>query len=309
MTSIAEIATYSPGQTRLRDRQHEFGLTDVELRRYERAFGYDRIAFDPRQSEADLLVGAASKLVTLRGAEQRVHYVLRPRTVRWPELHPDSALRTVRETFGLQHAQSFALVDQACAGGLLAIDMAGALLAQDGNPDALALVLIGEKASCRISQVIPGMAVLGEATVAILVSLDDEHDRVLGYAAVVEPIPGGGLTMEPDAVRAFGAVYGRTLGRVITGALQAARTRPEDLCLYLPHNVSQRLCLETGAAIGLAPEQVVTDTIGEIAHCWGADPFYNARHAIDLGRLRTGDRYLMTSVGMGATFAAMVVEH
>ncbi|WP_198681121.1 hypothetical protein [Lentzea terrae] len=31
--------------------------------------------------------------------------------------------------------------------------------------------------------------------------------------------------------------------------------------------------------------------------------------AVDAGRLRPGDRYLMTSVGLGATFSAMVLKH
>jgi 3-oxoacyl-[acyl-carrier-protein] synthase-3 len=115
--------------------------------------------------------------------------------------------------------------------------------------------------------------------------------------------------MDPEAVQAFGSLYAEGMTAVIGGALGAAGLRPQDLALYLPHNVARRLCLSTGAALGLPPDRVVTDTIAEIAHCWGADPFINYRVAQELGRLSPGDRYLMTSVGLGATFAAMVLEH
>ena len=44
-------------------------------------------------------------------------------------------------------------------------------------------------------------------------------------------------------------------------------------------------------------------------HCFGADPFINYATARDFGRLSPGDRYLMVAVGLGANFAATVVEH
>jgi len=309
MTSIVEVATYVPGQVRLADHTAAVGLSSVELRRYERAFGYHTVAYAADQTETDILMGAAGKLQGLAGCEDRVRYVLRPRTVRWPSPYPLSALHEVREELGLGHAQAFALTEQACAGGLLAIDTAGALLRDDGDPDALALVLIGEKTAPNVAEFIPGMAVLGEATAAVLVAADGVRDRVLGYSASVLPVADSGLTLDPEAVKAFGAIYGDGLTAVIGGALSVAGLRPRDLALYLPHNVGRRLCLTTGAALGLSEDQVVTDTISENAHCWGADPFVNYQVARQLGRLAPGDRYLMTSVGLGATFAAMVLEH
>jgi 3-oxoacyl-[acyl-carrier-protein] synthase-3 len=309
MTSIVEVATYIPGQVRLADRADELDLSSVELRRYERAMGYDLVAYEESQSETDILLAAAGKLEGLAGCEDRVRYVLRPRTVRWPSPHPHSALREVQEELGRQAARGFALPEQACAGGLLAVDLAGALLAEDGDPDALALILVGEKTHPVVAECIPGMAVLGEATAAVLVSAGGRRDRVLGYAASTVPISGTGLTLDEDGVKAFGAVYGDTLSKVIGGALRDAATPPTALSMYLPHNVGKKLCLGTGQALGLSEEQVVTDTIGQIAHCWGADPFINFRVAVDQGRLDPGDRYLMTSVGLGATFAAMVLEH
>ncbi len=309
MTSIVEVATYVPGEVALGDHAAAVGMSSVELRRYERAFGYSCVAFSAEQTETDILLAAAGKLQSLTGCEDRVRYLLRPRTVRWPSPYPSSALHEVREELGLRHAQAFALTEQACAGGLLAVDTAGALLREDGDRDALALVLVGEKTHANVAELIPGMSVLGEATAAVLVAVDGTRDRVLGYAASVLPVAGSGLMMNPEAVQQFGAVYGDGLSSVIGGALAAAGLAPRDLALYLPHNVGRRLCVSTGAALGLAEEQVVTDTIGKVAHCWGADPFINYRVAADLGRLGPGDRYLMTSVGLGATFAAMVLEH
>lgn len=309
MTAIVDVATYLPRQVPLAQRQEALGISDQDLRRYSRAFGYEQVCFDPDQSEAQILLGAATKLTGLAGCEDRVRYVLRPRTVRSASPYPHSPLREVTQALGLEHAEVFALTEQACAAGLLAIDTAGALLAADPNPRALALVLVGEKTHGTVGQLIPGMAVLGEATAAVLVAAHGDRDVLLGYSASIEPIPGSGLTMGPDAVAAFGAVYGSSLAAVIDSALGAAGLTADDLALYLPHNISKMLCLRTASNLGLRRDQVVTENIAETAHCWGADTFLNYRTAVDVGRLEPGDHYLMTSVGLGATFSAAVFRH
>ncbi|KSW28531.1 3-oxoacyl-[acyl-carrier-protein] synthase III C-terminal domain-containing protein [Cellulomonas sp. B6] len=309
MTAIVDVATYVPRQVPLAERQTELGISDQDLRRYSRAFGYEQVCYDPSQTEAQILLGAARALPGLAGHEHRVRYVLRPRTIRSASPYPHSPLREVTDALGLGSAQAFAVTEQACAAGLLALDTAGALLAADPDPEALALVLVGEKTYGTVGQLIPGMAVLGEATAAVLVAADGDRDVLLGYSATITPIPGSGLTMDGPAVAAFGAVYGSTLAAVVDEALTAAGLRAEDLALYLPHNINKMLCQRTASNLGLRRDQVVTDNIARTAHCWGADTFLNYRTAVDTGRLAPGDHYLMTSVGLGATFAAAVLRH
>lgn len=306
MTTILDVASYLPRQVSLAERQDVLELTDVELRRYSRAFGYDKICFDPELSEADILLGAARNLKHLAGREHDVRYVLRPRTVRSTAPYPKSPIQEVVQTLGLQHAEVFTLNEQACAGALLALDTAGALLAADPDPDALALVLVGEKTYGAVGQVIPGMAVLGEATAAFLVSAHGVRDRLVGYSAATVAVPDSGMTLGPEAVKAFGEIYAPTLDAVVGGALKAGGVDGSDLALYLPHNVNKILCLRTADRIGVGRDRVVLDNIARTAHCWGADTFINLRTALDDGRLEDGEFYLMTSVGLGATFAAAV---
>ncbi len=283
MTSIVEVAAYVPGQVSLADRARELDLPLVEVRRFERAFGFDQIACDPAQTETDILLGAAGKLQGLAGCEDRIRYVLRPRTVRWPSPYPMSPLQDIRDALGLRHAQAFAITEQACAGGLFAVDTAGAMLAEDGDPDALALILVGEKTYGRVGQIIPGMAVLGEAH-GRAARLGERQPRPRAWLrGLGRAHPGGRADHGRRGVQAFGQVYAGALGDVMSAALETAATAPSDLALYLPHNVNRMLCLRTGTALGLSHDQVVTGTIREVAHCWGADPFLNYRHAVELG--------------------------
>ena len=70
---------------------------------------------------------------------------------------------------------STALSDRV-ASAMLAIDLAGRLLAADEDPDALALILAGEKAFTRDAQVLPGISVFGEAAAACLVRSQGPRD-------------------------------------------------------------------------------------------------------------------------------------
>lgn len=306
MTALIDVATYLPRQDPIVDRQHELGVTDVDMRRLTRGFGYDRIARDADETEADIMLAATTKLAGLVGCEERIRYVIRPRSVRSGAAYPQSPLRQVVDALGLRDADTFTMNEQACASGLLAVDMAGGLLAEDGDVDALALVIVGEKTYGAVSTFIPGMAVLGEAVAAILVAADGTRNRMLSYSATTVPIPNSGLVMDKEAVRAFGEIYGTTLASTIEQALAAARITAEDLTLYLPHNVSKLLCLQTAKSLGLDATQVITENIGQLGHCWGADPFLNYATAVEMGRLDPGDLYLMTSVGLGATFSAAI---
>lgn len=310
MTSIVAVSSCLPDTIPIARFQKELQLTDVQLRRYERFYGLSEVCRDPEATETELLLRAAAKLVELRGQEQRVKYVLQARTMPSPLPYPLTSLGPVQAELGLEHAAAFVVSHHACASGLLAVDMAGTLLAADPDPDALALVLAGEKACTALTQSIPDVTVMGEGTVAFLVSADrDGRDRMLGYAACTYPQFGDEFIMGETAAKEFQDLYGPGLCEVIGAALEEADCGLGDLALVLPHNVNRLSWIGVCKALGLPLDRVFLDLVASTGHCFCADPFINLQQAAELGRLRPGDRYLMTSVGLGATFAAMVFEH
>ncbi|MEU8180117.1 3-oxoacyl-[acyl-carrier-protein] synthase III C-terminal domain-containing protein [Micromonospora sp. NPDC049044] len=291
------------------ERQEALGLSDVELRRYKRGFGLREVLWEQERSEADLLTSAARSLSKLEGQHERVKYVVRGRTVRSPSPYPQSPLQDVRAALGLRHAQTFAVTEHACASGLLALDLAGMLLAADPDPTALALVLAGEKAVQRYSQVVPGVAVTGEGTAAVLVSGSGSTDRLLSYASETVPMPAAGMVMGHDDYQVFRKTYAPTLIGVLRAALDDAAVTVDDIALLLPHNVNRVAWIGLAAGLGLPLERVFLDNVPRTGHCFGADPFLNHWTVAAQGLLRPGDKYVMTSVGLGATFSAMVFEH
>jgi 3-oxoacyl-[acyl-carrier-protein] synthase-3 len=255
-----------------------------------------------------LLLAAAEKLDALRGREHLVRYVLAARTIPGSVPYPAVPLAQVCRSLGLA-AVSFTVTQHACASGLLAVDMAGRLLAADSDPQALALVLTGEKAFTPLAATIAGITIMGEGAAAVLVRADGERDRMLSYATRTHGRFYDAMLMSGAAAAEFNRIYSPALAEVVAAALDQAGIGPADIDLVLPHNVNLTSWHRVAAALRLPPDRIFLDNVPVTGHCFCADPFINYQTACELGRLRLGDTYLMTSVGLGATFSAMVFRH
>jgi 3-oxoacyl-[acyl-carrier-protein] synthase-3 len=312
VTTLKAVACYLPDKrVPVEDVAGQLGLAAIQVRLFRRYLGLAEIRLDPGGTLLDLLAAATSRLGQLQDPRVRhlVRYVLHARALPVVVPYPVSPVRDLCRAFGLDDAVCFTVSHQACATGLLAVDIAGRLLAEDGDPDALALVLTGEKAFTRDARLVPGMSIFGEAAAACLVASDGPADRVLSYAASVRGGFDGRLDELPDVAARFEKEYPASLTEAMSAAADQAGVRLSELSLILPHNVNalswQRLCRR----IGFPVSRVLLDNVPVTGHAFCADPFINYVTAVERGLLRSGDRYLVAAAGVGATFSAMVVEH
>lgn len=310
MTTLEAVACYLPDKrVQVEDVATELGLTAMQVRLFRRYLGLAEIRRDHGGTLLDLLSAATWRLGALRGREHLVRYVLYARALPVVVPYPVNPLRDLCRAFGLDHAVSFTVSHHACATGLLAVDIAGRLLAEDEDPDALALVLAGEKAFTRDAKLVPGMSIFGEAAAACLVGSAGPADRVLSYAASVRGGYDGRLDELPDMASRFEKEYPTALAEAMFTAADQAGVGLGELSLILPHNVNalswQRLCRR----IGFPVSRVLLDNVPVTGHAFCADPFINYVTAMERGLVRSGDRYLIAAAGVGATFSAMVVEH
>jgi len=309
VTALAGVAAYLPGSgVPIASLREQLGLSVAEVKVFQRYYGLDRVRRDEGGTLADLMLSAAGRLTELPGRERQIRYVLQARTNPVVVPHSVNPLAEVCERLGLRHAIAFAVTQHACASGLLAIDLAGRLLAGTGDPDALALVFTGEKTFTRGARVIPRQTVMSEGAAACLVRSGGDRDRMLAYATAMygqydRLQPGSELAAE------FQERYPHLLAEVMLAAVAGAGMDLDDLHLILPHNVNVVSWQRISRIIGLPVERVLLDNAPVTGHCFCADGLINYRTAVDTGRLARGDRYLMAAVGLGATFSAMVFEH
>ena len=295
MTALEAVSVYLPPvRMSVESLAGPLGLTDMQVKLFRRFHGLREVGRDPDASLPALLMKAASGLDELRGQEHRVRYVLYARTMPVIGPYPVNPLHEVCRALGLGHALAFTVTHQSCASGLLAIDMAGRLLAadtadgQDGQAGPLALVLTGEKAFTREAQVFADTTIFGEGASACLVSAFGAHDRLLAYASNVR----GDFDSDTGANDArLQREYRPSLAEVMRKALDEAGLTLDDIRVVLPHNVNlvtwQRMCL----LLKFPLDRVVLDNIPTSGHVFCADVFVNYKTACERGLLQPGDRY------------------
>jgi|1186.fasta_scaffold111474_2 3-oxoacyl-[acyl-carrier-protein] synthase-3 len=311
MTTLDAVAAYLPDlRVPVDDLAGEVGATPTQLRVLKRFNGFAEVRRQrPGETLGDLLYGAAAALDALRGREHRVRYVLHARGVPVVTPYPGSPVHELADRLGLPGAVCLAVTHHACASGLLAIDLAGRLLAADGEPGALALVVAGEQIFTQDSRLAPDQRVFGEAAGACLVSADGPRDRLLSYVVSQR----GDLDHWADdgaaAMARFARDYTELLGEVVLAAVKEAGLVLDEVALVLPHNVNTVSWRRVARSIGIPLEKVLLDNVALVGHTPTADAFVNYATAVAQGRLREGDRYVVAAAGLGSIFSAMAFEH
>ncbi len=310
VTSLDEVAIYLPEkQYAIEDLAQRLNLDSRQLKLFRRFHGLDQVRLDPDGSLLDLMRSAVGALTELEGRKDKVRYVLHARTMPVVAPFPVNPLHDLCGEFGLEHAIAFAVTHHACAASLLAIDVAGRLLAADDDPEALVLIVAAEKAFTADAQVIPETSVCGEGAAAALVRGNGARDRMLSYVTRQRGDFDALMYAQPDLHAQFQREYPVLFADVICQAIDRAGVTLDDIVMILPHNVNvvswQRLCRKLGFPLG----KVLLENVAAVGHSFGADAFINYHTARARDALAEGDHYLMAAVGAGATFSAMVFEH
>jgi 3-oxoacyl-[acyl-carrier-protein] synthase III len=308
VTALREVAAYLPPAVPIEVLSPRLGLTDRQTRIFRRLHGLDRIAIDDAANWTDLLLAAAAGLRGLGAAATHVRYVIAARTIAFAVPRNLAPLVDVCDKLGLHNAVAFSVTEFACASGLLAVDLAGRLLAADEDPDAVALVFTGEKAFAPDIQLVPETTIMGEAAAACLVTAGGGADRVLSY---VTHTHGEYYRQhaDPRVAADFREAYPRMVADVAVEAVRQAGLGWDDIALVLPHNVNRVSWVQVAKLIGLPLDRVYLDGVAAHGHCFAADPFLNYVAARDAGLLVAGEPYLMAAAGLGAVASAMVLCH
>ncbi len=115
---------------------------------------------------------------------------------------------------------------------------------------------------------------------------------------------GGRIRMQGQET--FRAAVSR-LSEVTEQALEAAAMRLEDIDLFVYHQANSRIISAVGRRLGIAQERVV-DYVDRFANASTATLPIALSVAEAEGRLRAGDRVLMSAFGGGFTWGATVLE-
>jgi 3-oxoacyl-[acyl-carrier-protein] synthase-3 len=222
--------------------------------------------------------------------------------------HVDMA-GVVRDDLGLADAEAFGLSQQACVSSLGGIDVAGKLLRAEAVEGTYALMVTGEKAYSPIVQHVPNTAIMAAAAAACLITIDGAGDRVLSFATRTYGQYAAWLELSDELSHEFGQAYAARIAEIIHLAVAEAGVVFDDIDLVVPHNVNMLAWRQAIKELGVEPGRVFLDNVPRYSHTFSSDVFVNYTTLREQGRLVPGGRYVLVSVGLGATFGAMVIEH
>ncbi|OLF19194.1 3-oxoacyl-[acyl-carrier-protein] synthase III C-terminal domain-containing protein [Actinophytocola xanthii] len=310
-TTLADVAAFLPERrVPVEELGPELGLRGTQVRVLRRFNGLGEVRRQrPGETLVDLLEGAVRALASLRGREHLVRYVIHARGVPVVVPYPVNPVHELLARLGLRCTTAFTVTHHACVSALVAIDVAGRLVARHPDPGALALVVAGEQVFTQDQRLAPDHRVFGEGAGACLVSADGPGDALLSFASGQRGDLDHYGTDGAAAMEGFAREYTELLGEVILAAVKRADLSLDDIALVLPHNVNvvswRRVCRR----LGLPVDRVLLDNVPLVGHTPSADTFINHASAVALGRLAPGDRYLTAGAGLGSVFSAMVLEH
>ncbi|NJP68448.1 3-oxoacyl-[acyl-carrier-protein] synthase III C-terminal domain-containing protein [Streptomyces spiramenti] len=307
MTALVDVASHFPGpRLPIEEVGNEADMPHIRI--FRRYFGLDTVHRAPGVETHRLHAAAADSLSMLRGREHLVRYVVMARSIATGASSTEEPPEELCRLLGLPDAVAFTVTQHACAAGLLAVHLVGEMLAADGDPDALGLVLAGERVATRHLQIVPRSTVLGEGTAAVLVGTGGDRDRMLSYVTHTRGRFADGIPPHP-VEKDFFREHQIVLAETLREAVAAAGTTLEQLRLVLPHNVNTMVWRKLCEDHGFDERQLFLENVPFSGHCFGADSFLNHVTARERGLLAPGDLYLMVGVGLGATYSAAVFRH
>ena len=305
--TLERIESHLPERSvRIEELGRRLQLRPTEVAVFRKIYGLDRLHYDPSAGLFDLLLPAACRALTHLPVGAPLRYLIYAHTVQTvapPDIDPAQVLR---ESLGLRHTEAFALNQQACVTSLSALELAGHLLRAEAQAGDYALIVTGEQAFSPQVQLIPHSAIMAEGASAILLTLGGGGDEMESLVTRTFGQFAQGLLMNNDEIRVLGAAYANSLAEVILEAIQAAGLVPDDIELVIPHNVNLITWRQTIKVLDLDPVRFFLGNIERLSHCYSSDVFLNYSTLVDEGRLKPGRHYLFASVGLGATFGAMV---
>ncbi|WNI18949.1 3-oxoacyl-ACP synthase III family protein [Actinacidiphila sp. ITFR-21] len=281
-------------------------LTSSQVLLFTRFLGLNRVAVAPGVELADMLTSAGED--ALDGVDRdSVRYLVHAHTMQHAAPPSQHMLEDVRRRLGLRNASVFGLSHMNCVVGLYALQIARFLL--DGaHPDEKVLVVTGDKILSHQIHLIPETTVMGEAAAAALVGRDPSGDRIVGRAVDVLGRFYQCLSCPEDLRMEYKQIYADRLSSVMRKAVEDAGCDPLDIAAVLPHNVNRLSWKRICAELGIPVERVYLDNVPKLGHCFSSDPFINLAAARESARVKPGDLVLMASAGLGAAFAATVVQ-
>jgi 3-oxoacyl-[acyl-carrier-protein] synthase III len=322
---IEEVATYLPAQSASLEELHERGMLNGSVSTL-RSFGFDRVHLAGTESNVDMAICAARKLLdetemdldsiglilyaTALSSSATMSDFGKPSAESGPVFQLDDVsdlfkypASLLQSELDLPKASVMGVNQVGCASIFAALRMARAMIASESELDSVLCVSADKFPAGRPRDLIYN--VVSDGASAALVRRGASRNRIVECAQVTKGALWDGGSLENEIV----AAYFQTAKSLIERTLAKAGLTIDDIALVIPHNVSARSWEILGKLIGCSRDRIYMDNIRCAGHTIASDNLLNLQRATDEGRIEKGDKLLLFTFGYGLNWACMVLEH
>lgn len=322
---IEAVATHLPAESASLEELHNRGLLNGSVATL-RSFGFDRVHVAGSESNVEMAISAARKLLddtdTDPDAIGLILYATALSSSATMSDVGDSAKRTgavlqlddvadlfkypaslLQSELDLPNTSVMGVNQVGCASIFAALRMARAMIAAESDLDSVLCVSADKFPAGRPRDLVYN--VVSDGASAALVRRGASRNRIIECAQVTKGALWDGGSLENEIV----AAYFPTAKSLIERTLAKAGLTIDDIALVIPHNVSARSWEILGKLIGCPRDRIYTDNIRCAGHTIASDNLLNLQRATDDGRIEKGDKLLLFTFGYGLNWACMILEH
>jgi 3-oxoacyl-[acyl-carrier-protein] synthase-3 len=298
-----EIA-FPPNIQSLEDVAQEVGLSQLDIRMFDRFYGLRRFHSSPGTLD-DLLTPVVDQIQHNQPqAFAAISHVVHCHTVPCVRVF-DTASLTPSWLGRFPRQTEFASLTMGhCATPLTAAEW----LLKQLSPGAFGLMLIGEKAFHPRVKLIKDTTLMGEAACAVLLTRNGNGPAILSRYTGQD----GRFSIQQGAdeheTSDFGQHYVDFTRQHLQAALDKAGITIDRVDWIAPHNVNLASWHRLAQLMHFPREKIFLENVPRYGHCFGADPFINLHQLQQQQRLHKGDTVLLVSVGLGATYSSLLIE-
>lgn len=234
-----------------------------------------------------------------------IDLVLYTHTAYEVENFPSNLLNRIVRRLGFVNAFAFGIHSNNCASLMTALDVARRYI---GKGDTQVVIVTGDLTFTDIMRHIPNTTVCGDAAAACLVSAQSTGTRLLALEIDTFGAHAKGMWQEQASKLEFEDQYAPRLAAVMQRSLDTAGLSWRDLRWVFPHNINVLSWRKVASLLGFPMDRLYLEQLQSLGHCFGADVLLNWSKARESGQLKSGDRIMLATVGLGAIFGAALFE-
>lgn len=214
--------------------------------------------------------------------------------------HMDYPGSHLQSDFGLDDAFVIGLNQQACTSMLGSIRLAGMMLNSEPELNTVLCVSADRFPAGAIYE--QSYNLISDGAAACTVSIRKGPFRLVA----AHQITNGALARAQDDETV--GVFFSYMHKMISELLKKAGMSAGDIAWVVSQNTNVKAWQVLSRLVGIPHERVYYPSIGDIGHVISADNIINLKHLLESGKLKTGDRLLLTMAGFGLNWQGLILE-